>query len=62
MTISKDRRELYETLPMNEIAAVDEAFKSAQRVLMLHGVPVAKDDRAENLVGALARYVVESRR
>lgn len=62
MTVSKDRKELYETLSPKERTAVDDAFHMAQMELRHHDVPAAFDDRAENLVGAIARYVVESRR
>ena len=60
MTISKDRRELYDSLPEETKDAVDGAFREARKALRAAGLKAAGDDRAENLVGAICRYVVES--
>lgn len=61
MTVSKDRKELYVALSPVEKQAVNAAFRAAQVELEYHDLLTAKDDRAENLIGALARYLVESR-
>lgn len=42
--------------------AVDKAMDEVRAVLRCHNIPCANDDRAESLVGAIARYVVESSR
>lgn len=61
MTMTRDRRELYPTLPDNEVKAIDEAYSEAVHALKQFGINVAGDDRAENLVGAIARFVEDSR-
>lgn len=60
MTMSKDRRELYTAMTQKEVRAVDAAFDAANEALKQHGFKVAGDDRAENLVGAIARYLRDS--
>ena len=61
MSIDKDRRELYPAMSEMDQVVVDNAFDAAARVLRDAGFTCANDDRAENLVGAIARYVEESR-
>ena len=61
MTVSRDRRELYENMTEEERMAVDAAFEAADNALLLAGFDTAGDDRAENLVGAIARYVEDSK-
>lgn len=62
MTITRDRRVTYEALRPLELKAVDHA---ADLVLTYFrentSIKPAGDDRAENLVGALARFVTDSR-
>ena len=57
MSIDKDRRELYPQMNENEVAAIDESYLVLRRVLMDHNLHVMGDDRAENLIGAIARFV-----
>lgn len=40
--------------------AVDEAFTEVQDIAKRYGLTVANDDRAERLVTAIARYILES--
>lgn len=61
MTISKDRRELYPALSGDDRKAVDAAFGAAFLSLQESGIRTQGDDRAENLVGAIARYIEECR-
>lgn len=61
MSISKDRRELYEDLGAGDRAAADRAFDVVIASLRESGVKTEGDDRAENLVGAIARYIEDSR-
>lgn len=58
MTITKDRSELYASMSTTDVEAIDEAYDAAIVTLKSHGLRyVSGDDRAENLVGAIARYV-----
>ena len=61
MSVSKDRQELYEHFSEFERHAVDFAFDAVRQVLRDKGIKSAYDDRAENLVGAIARYVEDCR-
>lgn len=61
MTISKDRSELYEDLGAGDRGAVDRAFNSLVASLVESGLNTAGDDRAENMIGAITRYVEDSR-
>ncbi len=61
MTISKDRSELYEDMGAGDRAAVDKAFDAVVASLVESGMTTKGDDRAENMVGAIARYVEDSR-
>lgn len=45
-----------------ERSAVDSAYRAAVVVLKAEGIPIANDDRAECLVAAITRFVVESRK
>lgn len=51
----------YEALPANTKEAIDEAWLTMSRELRAAGIACANDDRAEVLIAALTRYVVESR-
>lgn len=57
MTMSKDRRELYPSMITIRQMAVDRAYDAVAEVLKEHDLKVIGDDRAENLVGAIARFV-----
>lgn len=61
MTITPDRRFLYPDLSDDERAVVDAAWDAVRDVFDDNDVSAAGDDRAENLVGAIARYLVDSR-
>ncbi len=61
MTINKDRRELYEDLGAGDRIAVDRAYNAVVASLSESDINTKGDDAAENLVGAIARYVEESR-
>ena len=60
MSVSKDRKELYENLPDHLRETVDGAYSVVHAFLLNKGLACAVDDRAENLVGAIARYVKDS--
>lgn len=60
MAISKDREELYENMPDCLRDTIDEAYTRLYNFLGEQGLTVSQDDRAENLVGAIARYVKDS--
>ena len=62
MTISSDRKELYPAMNNFERRAVDAAYAAANRVLKEHEFRTVGDDRAENLVGAIARFVEDCKR
>lgn len=59
MSVGKDHKEIYEKMPDHLREAVDDAFRMAYDMLASVGLNTANDDRAENLVGAIARYVRE---
>ena len=61
MTINKDRRELYPQMADAEVKAIDEAYDEVIHALKRANINVIGDDRAENLVGAIARYIEECR-
>lgn len=50
---------IYEGLPPESRDAVDEAFRAARESLKENFMLTEGDDRAEALVAALTRYVVE---
>lgn len=52
-------REMYQNGTLDS-ATIDKAFDACYAVLKARGIPIANDDRAENLVAAIAKYVVES--
>lgn len=62
MTISKDRRETYEDLGAGDRVAANRAFDAVIFSLIESGVNTEGDDRAENLVGAIARYMEDCRK
>jgi ribosome assembly protein YihI (activator of Der GTPase) len=51
----------YEMMNKGEQALVDTAFKAVAELMREWGIAPAADDRAEALVGAIARFVNESR-
>ncbi len=59
--ITDNRRVLYPNMTENEIAAIDAAFDEVAAVLKIYDIAAAGDDRAENFVGAIARFVKECR-
>jgi hypothetical protein len=65
MTINRHfaaERAVYEADGVNQ-TAIDRAFDALQGVLNDEfGIKCANDDRAENLISAIVRYVVESHR
>lgn len=61
MSISKDRRELYPSMSVGERMAIHKAYSEVVTVLNRAKIKTKGDDCAENLVGAIARYVEESR-
>lgn len=58
--LSTDRRILYPRLPKREREAVDMAFNQAMNVIRQAGFKTSGDDRAETLIGAISRYLIES--
>lgn len=61
MTMTPDRRELYANMPAFEQLAIDDAFSAAYEVLRKANLILKTDDTAENLIGAMARYVEDSK-
>jgi hypothetical protein len=61
MTTTDDRKFLYPDLTPKQTEAVDKAYTAVADTFYEFGIPAAGDDRAENLVGAIARYLVDSR-
>lgn len=61
MITQQDKKwhEIYEGLPPETREAVDDAFMAARESLKENFMQTAGDDRAEALVAALARYVVD---
>lgn len=51
----------YDQLTDDEREAVDEAYSELAEDLAECGAPIAGDDRAERVVDAIARGVIESR-
>lgn len=62
MTMSKDRKELYEDMGPGDTKAVDNAFDAVIHSLVEAGINTEGDDRGENLVGAIARYIEDCRK
>lgn len=62
MSITKDRRELYPSMTEKEVKAIDRSFDSVVYRLIEAGINTEGDDRGENLVGAIARYVKDCRK
>lgn len=62
MLTEQDRKfhTLYESMPADQQAAVNDAFRAAADSLRAAGIRAPMDDRAESVVAALARYVAES--
>lgn len=51
----------YEQMTIDEQVAIDKAFTAARKALAENGIgQLANDDRAEELVAALAYYVIRS--
>lgn len=61
MTLTNDRRELYPAMEESEVEAIDAAYDAAVAILKERDICVVGDDRAENLVGAIARFVHDCR-
>ncbi len=61
MTMTSDRRELYTAMTHNEREAIDEAYDRVEQTLKNYSIETIGDDRAENLVGAIARFVEDSK-
>lgn len=61
MTTTSDRRDLYPAMTPQEQEAVDDAWRAAATSLQNSGIKTVGDDRAENLVGAIARFVEDSK-
>ena len=61
MTI-KDRRlhDQYGSAPTSQFAAINDAFEAARDVIAAAGFATAVDDRAENLVAEIYRYLRDS--
>lgn len=61
--LSTDRTEIYaviERISPQRTAAIDEAAQAVIDVFTKHRFPADKGDAAENLVGAIARYMLDS--
>lgn len=56
----KKLHEHYDKLTITEHQFVDEAFQQLVLLARSYGITLAKDDRAERAVDALARMVLES--
>lgn len=53
--------EYYAEMPACDRQLIDSAYAAAIKDLKYSGLTCANDDRAEALVAAITRYVVESR-
>lgn len=62
MTLSDDRCVLYPSMNLVEVTAVDAAYELVVAALHVRGFRTAADDRGENLVGAIARFLEDSKR
>lgn len=64
MFTDQDRywHDMYEQSAERRKATIDEAFEAAQEIILMREGVAAKDDRAEQLVAAITRYVDESTR
>lgn len=51
----------YENLDEKTKDAVNDAWRAARDELRHHNIVVANDDRAEQFVAAITRYVIESK-
>lgn len=62
MITSQDRENhnRYESLPPSEKMAVDDSFKEICETFQYYGFCWAKDDRAECLIAAITRFLLES--
>ena len=60
MSVTEGRRELYENLQDEDKIVIDEAFLAVRRIFGKAGYRIAGNDIAENLVGALTRYLKDS--
>ncbi len=61
MTISDDRRVLYPSMTKKEVEAIDDSYKRVVDILSFRGFRTMNDDRGENLVGAIARFLEDSK-
>ena len=64
MSLTKDDKhwhKVYESLDEETIETIHDAFDSVVFDLRIGGITGAMDDRAEILIAAIARYVVESK-
>jgi hypothetical protein len=52
----------YVALPPPEKFFIDEAFRTLTKGMREEGIRPANDDRAEALIAAITRFVIESRR
>jgi hypothetical protein len=59
--MSKDSHFYYDKLTDKEKHAVDTAYGVYHHTMGVYGVVVAGDDRAEEVIDALAKHVIASR-
>lgn len=52
----------YEALPEDQRDLVNDLFDGVQATMLTLNEPISNDDRAEALVAAITRYVVESQK
>ncbi len=62
MTMSNDRRMLYPYMNPTEIDAIDTAYECVETILKARGFRAVGDGRGENLVGAIARFLEDSKK
>ena len=61
MITDKEARTYYELWDdSNSAESVNESFTMIQDHLKTYGLKTANDDRAENLITAITRYILES--
>jgi hypothetical protein len=59
-TQDKEWHRAYESLPENERAVVDDAYRAVREMFEFCDLVAANDDRAEAFVAAIARYLIAS--
>lgn len=54
--------EHYKSLSIDERRTIDDAFAAVINVFQDHSIKCSYDDRAEELISAITKYLIESRK